>query len=304
MMRASLPSLARAVVWCTVIAWLLTPPSARSQSATDAEPTATEKAAAETRSAEKDSLEALRARLRLPEPREIEGVRLPSAILVLPGTTINTPTGYGARWGQVYAGASVQDRIRYASWTDGVVAMGAGFGNPERWIGADLTLHILDTYTDFAEDRAVSIKLHRQLPGSMSLAIGWENLWHTADTDGGSSPYAALSKAARLHNGGEWVPFGVVVATAGVGGDRFQDEDSFRRRENGAGVFGSLAVRLLRPVHAIANWTGQDLSLGLSITPIPHLPLVITPALMDVTGAAGDGVRFSASAALIYDFKW
>jgi len=56
-------------------------------------------------------------------------------------------------------------------------------------------------------------------------------------------------------------------------------------------------------VHAIANWTGQDLSLGLSITPIPKLPIVITPALMDVTGRAGDGTRFSASAAIVYDFR-
>jgi hypothetical protein len=294
MMRASSFPFAHALFWCTVTAWLLTSPAAFAQSEPDAE----------TPAAQQDSVEALRAHLRLPEPREIEGIRLPSAILVLPGTTINTPTGYGARWGQVYAGASVQDRIRYASWTDGVVAMGAGFGDPERWIGVDVTLHILDTYTDFAEDRAMSVKLHRQLLGSMSVAVGWENMWHTAGTDGGSSPYAVLTKATRLHDGGDWMPFGVVVATAGVGGDRFQNEDAFRRRENGAGVFGSLAVRLVRPVHAIANWTGQDLSLGLSITPIPQLPLVITPALMDVTGAAGDGIRFSASAALIYDFKW
>lgn len=251
-----------------------------------------------------DSIDVLRARLRLPEPSQIDGVRLPDAILVLPGTTINTPTGYGARWGQVYAGVSVQDRIRYASWTDGVVAMGAGFGNPERWVGLDVTLHILDTYTDFAEDRAVSLKVHRQLPASMSVAAGWENVWHTAGTDGGSSPYVALSKATRLYDGGDWMPFGVFVATVGVGGDRFQREAAFLRGDAGVGVFGSVAARLVRPVHAIANWTGQDLSLGLSITPIPQLPLVVTPAVMDVTGRAGDGVRFSASAALIYDFTW
>lgn len=300
MMRASYASVCLSLVAACCIGVLLSSPASLAQSSSESE-SAVEMAAPV---AETDSLELLRERLRLPEPREIEGIRLPSAILVLPGTTINTPTGYGARWGQIYAGASVQDRIRYASWTDGVVAMGAGFGNPDRWIGADVTLHILDTYTDFAADRAVSIKLHRRLPGSMSIALGWENLWHTADTDGGSSPYVALSKATRLHDGGDWIPFGVVVATAGVGGDRFQDEDSFRRREKGAGVFGSLAVRLLRPVHAIVNWTGQDLSLGLSITPIPKLPLVLTPALMDVTGAAGDGIRFSTSAALIYDFTW
>jgi len=223
--------------------------------------------------------------------------------IVYPSTTINTPTAYGARWTQVYAGMSVQERIRYSSFTDGIASMGAGLGSPERWVGVDVTFTILDTYTRFAEDRAVSLKVHRRLPGNVSVALGWENVWHTDATDGGSSPYAVVSKATRLHEAGPWIPFGVVVSSLGVGGDRFQSEDRFRRGETGVGIFGSVAVRLVRPVHAIANWTGQDLSLGLSITPIPKLPIVITPALMDVTGRAGDGTRFSASAAIVYDFR-
>lgn len=250
-----------------------------------------------------DRVDSLRASLRVPRPELQGGLRLPPALAILPGSTINTPTGFGARWGQLYAGASIQERIRYSSFTDGVMTMGAGVGDPERYVGLEVTLHVLDTYTDFADDRAVSLKLHRHLPWGSSVAIGWENLWHTDATDGGSSPYAVVSKATRLHEAGPWTPFGVVVTSLGIGGDRFQSEDRFRRRQTGAGVFGSIAVRLVRPVHAIANWTGQDLSLGLSITPIPKLPIVITPALMDVTGRAGDGMRFSASAAIVYDFR-
>lgn len=259
------------------------------------------RAADSTRSTSAD-VEALRAQYRLQIPTE-RGIELPAPIAVLPGTTINTPTAFGARWGQVYAGVSMQDRIRYADWTDGVMTMGAGLGDPSRWVGVDVTLQVLDTYTDFAQDRAVSVKLHRRLPGASAIAVGWENIWHTSGTDGGSSPFAVVSKATRLHSGGPWMPFGVVVASIGVGGDRFQRERAFRQRESGAGVFGSLAVQVVRPVHAIANWTGQDLSLGLSITPVPRFPVVFTPALVDVTGTAGDGVRFSASAAVIYDFN-
>lgn len=224
-----------------------------------------------------------------------------NATIVFPSTTINTPTAYGARWSQVYAGLSVQERIRYSSFTDGIIAMGAGLGSPERWVGVDVTFTILDSYTRFAEDRAVSLKVHRLLPRNVSVALGWENLWHTDTTDGGSSPYAVVSTARRLRSHG--VLFGMVVASLGVGGDRFQSEERFVREADGVGVFGSLAVSIVRPVHAIANWTGQDLSLGLSIRPIQQLPVVITPALVDVTGRAGDGTRFSASAAIVYDFR-
>jgi len=297
----------RHLLVCLIAAVTCVPSSSVAQNASDSR-AADAPAHADSRAADasshaepRDTVEALREAYRLPSPGGQKGITLPAPIAVLPGTTINTPTAYGARWGQVYVGASVQDRIRYASWTDGVVTLGAGLGDPSRWIGLDVTLNILDTYTDFAQDRAVSLKLHRHLPASSAIAVGWENIWHTDGTDGGSSPYAVVSTSTRLHGDGPWTPFGVLIASLGVGGDRFQDERAFLRRENGAGVFGSLALQVVRPVRAIANWTGQDLSLGLSITPVPRFPVVITPALMDVTGRAGDGLRFSASVAIIYD---
>ncbi|MBO1349159.1 MAG: hypothetical protein EBE86_018005 [Hormoscilla sp. GUM202] len=45
-------------------------------------------------------------------------------------------------------------------------------------------------------------------------------------------------------------------------------------------------------MHAIAEWTGQDLTVGISVVPFQNLPLVITPAVTDITGNAGDGSRF------------
>ena len=148
-----------------------------------------------------------------------------------------------------------QERIRYDDWTDGVASAGFGLGNPTRYVGLDVTVNILDIYTEFAQDRSLSLKLHRRLPFHSAIVVGHENIWHTDGTDG-------------------------------------------------LNPFGSVAVRVLPPVNAIANWTGQDLALGLSIAPVPKWPIVITPAMMDVmTGAAGDGARFSMSAGISYDFR-
>jgi hypothetical protein len=219
-----------------------------------------------------------------------------------PASTINTPTAYGQRWGQVFAGAAYQNRIRYDDWTDGVASAGLGLGNPMRYVGLDVTVNILDTYTEFAEDRSLSLKLHRRLPYRTAVAVGHENIWHTAGTDGGSSRYLVVSKVMLLRDR-PTSSFGSMVLNLGLGNDRFLPETDFVRGEDGVNAFGSLAVRLLPPVNAIANWTGQDLALGLSIAPVRTWPLVVTPALVDVTGTAGDGARFSMSAGLSYTFR-
>ena len=65
------------------------------------------------------------------------------------------------RWGHVYAGVSYQDRIRYDDWTDGVASAGLGLGNPTRFVGLYVTNNFLYTYTEFTEDRSLSLKLHR-----------------------------------------------------------------------------------------------------------------------------------------------
>ena len=97
---------------------------------------------------------------------------------IFPGSTINTPTAFGARFGQVYGGVSYQRRTRYSDRQDGIFAVGAGFGNARKWIGLDATLTSLDTYSDLGEDWSLSIKIHRSLPNRSAVAIGYENIWH------------------------------------------------------------------------------------------------------------------------------
>jgi hypothetical protein len=245
--------------------------------------------------------DSLRTQLRLPVPPA--RVALPTdRTRGHPSSTINTPTAYGQRLGDVYAGVGYQDRIRHADWRDGVVSVGAGLGDPERYVGLDVSLNVLDTYTDFAEDRSLSVKLHRRLPFRTAIALGHENLWHTDGTDGGSSRYLVVSKVLLLRDR-PTAAFGSVVVNVGLGDDRFLPERRFMRADDGVNAFGGVGVRVLPPVNAVANWTGQDLALGLSVAPVRTWPLVITPAVMDVTGRAGDGARFAVGAGLHYRFR-
>ena len=211
-----------------------------------------------------------------------------------PGVTISTPTAFGAGWGQLYAGLSYQDRLRYSDWHDGIITIGAGLGNPARTVGLTVAVSLLDTYTDFGKDRSLSLKLHRRLPYRSAVAVGYENVWHTRGTDGGDSHYVVASTVVSLRPD-PTAPLGSVVVSAGLGDDRFLSEERFARGEGGVNAFASLAVRLLRPVNGLVNWTGQDLALGLSIVPLRALPVVVTPAVLDVTGRAGDGARLGVS---------
>lgn len=229
---------------------------------------------------------AAREALALPMPQTAPRVLHP-----VPGVTLNTPTAFGARLGQIYGGVHFQHRIRYANWQDGVASGGAGLGDPQRWVGLDVTLTVLDTYTNFAEDRALSWKLHRQFGSRWAVALGHENMWHTDGTDGGSSRYAVVSHVLRQNH---WRTTAFIVSL-GVGNDRFLPERQFQQRGDGLNAFGSVAARVHPAMHVVANWTGQDLALGLSVTPFERIPLVFSPALVDLTGRAGDGVRFSAS---------
>jgi hypothetical protein len=179
---------------------------------------------------------------------------------------------------------------------------GVGVGNPSRSVGLTVTGSLLDTYTDFGADRSLSLKLHRRLPYRSAVAVGYENVWHTRGTDGGDSHYVVASTVLPLR-ATPTAPLGAVVVSAGLGDDRFLSEKRFARGEEGINVFGGLAVRLLSPVNGLANWSGQDLNLGLSVAPHRALPLVLTTAVLDVTGRAGDGARIAVGAGVGLDLR-
>ena len=258
--------------------------------------------------------------LRIPLPKNGNGIEI-DAPLISPGTTIATPTAFGARWGQVYAGVSYQPVSRYATvseydwqkgkWSDGTISLGAGMGDPHRWAGLDVTLNIFDTLfgslgasDEFGKVRTLSLKLHRALPYESAVALGYENAWYSRpeEEQGGSSIYGVLTKTFTLREP-RASPFSRATLSVGLGTDRFLPEPKFQRQERGVNAFGSLGVRVWSFLNLVADWTGQDLNVGVSVTPIPSIPLVLTPALVDVTGNAGDQVRFSIGAAMTYDFR-
>ncbi|MFP4121796.1 S-layer homology domain-containing protein [Coleofasciculus sp.] len=234
-----------------------------------------------------EQLAALRRQYLLPAPPVEEQLRR----IVRGGSSINSPTAFGAQTGNIFFGATYQEQVRFFDEDDGAVVVGFGVGDARRIVALETAVSIYDLFGDTFEDGGISFKLHRLIGDDLAVAIGVENAIVWGNTDGDQSVYGVVSKVFRLRENSS-DPFSRLTASVGLGGGRFRSEEDIEDKEGTTNVFGSIGLQVVEPVTLIADWTGQDLYLGASIVPIQGVPLVITPAVADVTGNAGDEPRF------------
>lgn len=247
---------------------------------------------------EAQDVDSLRAAWTVPVPPALQDVPSPTRP-VSPAVASGSPTGFGAAGGQVFAGAGYQARTRYLETDDGAVVFGFGLGDPQALAGLEVAVTSASTINTGPFKRTyVSFKAHRMLPGGWAVGLGYEHAvildftdpGENRGPDGGQSVYGVASKMWGLAG---FTPFVSLATTVGVGGGRFRSEGDILAGEGTAGIFGALALQVARPVAIVADWTGQDLTLGLSFVPFSSFPLMITPGFADVTGRAGDGARFT-----------
>lgn len=218
-----------------------------------------------------------------------------------PSITIINPSGYGASWGNVGIGLGFQERARFTDQSDGVFGIGFGLGNSQKTVGAQVGISLVDISAPF-RDGAVNLKLHRRLPEGFAIAAGVQGLFTWGDTDGGSSVYGVATKRFKLRQD-RTKAFSEIYTTLGVGGGQFRSEFNIDEENETVGVFGSLAIKIIQPVGLVTEWTGQDLTIGIPLVPFRKLPLVIVPAITDITGSAGDGTRFVIGLGYSFSFK-
>ncbi len=215
-------------------------------------------------------------------------------------SSIATPTAFGADRNQAYIGASYQSRTRFTNTDDGAIAAGIGFGDARKTIGLETTLTSYSTFREgFFTNSGISIKAHRLIGKDLAVAVGVDNLITFGHPDGGSDVYGVVSKVFPFKKGDYSRS---VTASIGLGGGRFRSESDYLHGVDSVNVFGSVGVRVAEPVTVIGEWTGQNLNLGASIQPFRNIPLIITPAIADITGSSGDGARFVLGVG--YGFKF
>jgi hypothetical protein len=211
-----------------------------------------------------------------------------------PSLSIANPVGFGADNGTGFISATYQERTRYGDKDDAAVGFGVGLGDARRNVGVELsyTLASFGGNRDFGTG-GFNVKVHRAFSEDFAAALGWDGFITIGDEfneDFKDSIYAVATKIFRTRPDLN-TAFSRVALTGGIGNGRFRTEEDVFADEDNFNVFGSLAVRVARPVSALVEWTGEDLAAGLSIVPFRNQSLVITPALRDIAGA-GDGTRF------------
>lgn len=207
-----------------------------------------------------------------------------------PSITIINPSAYGASWGVAGVGVGFQQRARFREESDGVMGFGFGLGNPRKNIGAQIGVSLVDLSSPL-RDGTINLKLHRRLPEDFAVALGVQGLTTWGDTDGGSSVYGVVTKRLKLRQD-RTKPFSEIYTTLGAGGGQFRSESDIENGNDNIGIFGSLAIKVIQPIGLVTEWTGQDLTIGVPIVLFRKLPLVVVPAITDITGSAGDGTRF------------
>ena len=231
---------------------------------------------------------------------------------ISPSFSIFNPVGFGADNNLVFFSIDYQSRTRFSQTSDGEAGIGIGLGDAVNSVGAEVSysLNSFGSSAGFGSG-AFSAKLHKRIGEDAAVAIGW-NQFAKIQFGGGrngngpsdypnNSYYLVGTKIVRTREDINDV-FSRVALTAGVGSGVFLPFDRNASIDRGGlNVFGSVGVRVARPVSAIVEWTGQDLAAGVSVAPFDNFPLVITPAFRDITGA-GDGARFVLGASVAFNF--
>ena len=231
----------------------------------------------------------------------VKDIEIPS-FFYSPGFSIYVPTGFGGDRNTGFVSASYQERGRFSDIDDVGLGIGVGLGDSRKAVGVELsyTLASFGRNRDFGSG-GFNVKVHRQLPGDWGVAVGWNGFLNIGDENNfEQSLYGVATKIIRTREKLD-SPFSRVAVTLGVGGGQFRTEEAVFDGDDEISVFGSVAVRAVKSASIIAEWSGQDLGVGVSVAPFPNIPLVITPALRDITGA-GDGTRFVVGTGFSFKF--
>jgi hypothetical protein len=243
---------------------------------------------------------------RCPRPTAVPKLtvpELPEEYGASPALSIYIPVGYGADKNTVFLGGTYQPTVRDTTEDDegsvGTGGIGVGLGDADKAVGVELS-YTFETTNDSFGEGGFNAKVHRRLGQDLSAAIGGNGLVNIGRNDFEQSKYGVITKVFRTQDSLN-KPFSRVAFTVGVGDGQFRSNGAVKAGDNNVNVFGNMAVRVARPVSFIAEWTGTDLGLGVSIAPFRNIPFVITPAVRDLVGA-GDAPRFVLGAGTAFRF--
>lgn len=211
---------------------------------------------------------------------------------------LQAPVAFGARWGTfgvgVY-GQTIDDD------EDGSLGVAFGLGDPDKYAALEVAVASSSLFgkygsnDSFGESGSIGLKLHTNLPGYASFAVGVNGTgrWGSRGFkhSNSSSVYAVASKM---------VPVGPFAAVLNLGiGDELYNEPG----DSGASALGSVAFYFTQQVSVLAEYTGRFTNAGLSVAPFRTFPLTVTLGATNLGERYGQDVEFAGAVGLGFVFN-
>lgn len=220
-----------------------------------------------------------------------------------PGIVLGSPVAFGSDWGELSAGIAVQTLPSDSRQDlDGSLSLSFGLGDAREYVGLETTASIISLKDSFGDAGALGAKIHTTLPGRAAFAVGVENAarWGSARRANDERPFVVATKFWDLAPGGGTLPLSVNLGL--IAQDRANHPS-----DDGPVVFGGIALVPMQQLSLIADWTGYQLNLGLSLAPFRDVPLSVTAGALNLTEADqgpqfGDTVEFGAGVG--YTFRY
>ena len=220
-----------------------------------------------------------------PALAQVESASASAAFKGVAAPSLQVPTAFGASWGGVGFGVYGQTCDCVNEDMDGSFGVAVGLGDADKYVGLEVSAGSSSLFGDtgsgdsFGEVGAFGLKLHTNLPGDASFAVGVTGVGRWGNNNPNrSSAYAAVAKFFDL---------GPVATIVNVGiGDNIFNEPG----DTGANVFGSVGLYFTPQIALIAEHTGRFTNAGVSLAPFKSFPLTLT------VGGTNLGERYGADA--------
>lgn len=229
-----------------------------------------------------------------------------------PATAFNIPTAFGRGSGHAGIGMALQNRTRLGNATDGIAGMAFGVGD-RRKAALEVGLNLSNLSPTHGQGGGLlsrgsfNLKLHHAASSDLAMAVGIQNTFVWGGSDAPTVTYGVLSKTFALKDKIS-DRFSRLYLSLGVKHYSVQSRNnnaisqSVIRQDGRNNVFGSAAIKVTPQFHLFTEWTGSEMDIGTSISLFRRFPLVLTPALADVTKRHGNRPRFDLGLGLPFQF--
>jgi hypothetical protein len=213
---------------------------------------------------------------------------------------LQAPVAFGARGGTFGVGMYGQSCDCNQDDADGSLGIAFGLGDPDQYAALEVAAASSSLFGDkgsgdsFGESGSIGLKLHTNLPGFASFAVGLNGAgrWGSDEfkDNNKSSVYAVASKM---------IPIGqfATILNIGMGDELYSEPD--KEKPN---VFGSAAFYFTQQISVIAEYTGRFTNAAVSVAPFRSFPLTITLGATNLGERYGQDVEFAGSVGVGFAF--